>query len=246
MKTAYLVAMASMLAGGCTSTGDDTSSTSSGRIPRELRLDLHHPTPVFPEDFPALDSIHGLDIDPNTGQVSGDLWVISSFRVRHDFRLVVYRDMAAAGPMTRYLTEAHFDGAEARLTMEGVEYSGAIDTLELDIDLLHGIAYGTLDIRFVPTADGVDPVRVGVDLAGYIDSACYTEDEDGDRAGMTMYVTPDDDRIPYRPEDPAACIALFEALRATPDDPNSPPPPYSLDDTPDDGPAWIPSAPPPE
>lgn len=248
MKTSHLVvmvSMVSMLAGGCASSGDDGSSTSSSRIFRELRLTLHHPTPVFADDRPLLMGRYRTRIDAGTEEVSAELRVDSSFWPGPELRLSAYRDMASAGPGTRYLTEAHFEDFEASLTLEGVEYLGVIETLEFDLDLLYGIAYGTLVLRFEPAEGGGEPVEVGADFKGYIQASCYLDDGSSRPPTALMHVTPGESPPEHWEHAPAGCIALSEALQATPDDPNGPPPPYSLDDTPDDGPAWTPALPPP-
>lgn len=152
--------------------------------------------------------------------------------------------MTPAEQHTRYLTEAHFEAPRASLTMDGDEYTGVVERLEFEVDLLTGITYGTMVLRFVPVEGDGETLDVGADFSGYIDSYCSSDDGSRRPPSMMMYVTPGEP-LPSHGDAPEACITLFEALRATPDDPNAPPPPYSLDDTPDDGPGSTPFAPPP-
>lgn len=239
MRAGYWAAVV-LLVGGCTSE-ETWSSWVAPRIPQELRLDLHHPTPVFPSDGPVADGGYRVEIDPGDESMSArfEIWHYTSEGIR--FELVAHRDTDATGLETRYLTEEDFKDATARLLLDGVEYVGATQVFDVELDLFYGIAYGEVVIRFESARSQGDGIDLGMDFAGYIDSFCSRTDDNG-RAITSMYVRPGNPPWTRDDDDPAACVALFEALRATPDDPSGPPPPYSLDDTPSGGPVSTPVA----
>lgn len=200
------------------------------RIPLVIRLELHAETPVFPHRRAVMKGMHVVSLTPTSDEMTARLELTEAYYTEGvEFDLIAHRNDAA--PLdTRYLSAVHFGAVESTLSLDGVEYRGAVEVFEVDIDVLHGIVYGELSIRFEPVEGTGEAVMVGADLAGYTESICIIEEgERGSRPTVNMlaHIAENVDMS----DDPAACVEIFEALRSTPDDPNGPPPPYNLDDT---------------
>lgn len=137
---------------------------------------------------------------------------------------IVARQALDVRPLgTRYLEEDAFDGFDVSLRRPGDTGSLTGEVIEFDLhfDTLTGVLYARALLGF----EGIDAdeVSLSVDIEGF----------------STVYCLVDDRRVTqldvyYEREEPAVCAATFDEIRATPDDPDAPPPPYELypDDTP--------------
>jgi len=147
-----------------------------------------------------------------------------------DFHIdVVARQEVTRHPVgTRYLMAEGFEMLEVHLeTPDADRYPGEVEAFDIQFDTLSGVIYATMQLRFDAVEGWKEPVSLAVELEGFSRIWCLLDDR---RASQL------DPRLPD-PDEPPACAAVFDLIRATPDDPNAPPPPYNLypDDTPDDG-----------
>lgn len=147
-----------------------------------------------------------------------------------DFHVdVVARREVVRRPIgTRYLAADDFGAFEVYLeTPTRGRHPGEVEAFDVQLDALSGVTYATMRLRFDEVEGSDAPVEVNVDLEGFSRIYCLLE---GRRASELDPRWPDVD-------EPPECAAVFDAIRATPDDPNAPPPPYDLDvdDTPGDG-----------
>lgn len=154
----------------------------------------------------------------------------------YEIALSAAQDLERAALASRYLDESAFVGFEATVTAPGAAagVQAEVSDLALDLDLATGVTYATFVLEFPMTPEDGGRRSVALGVEGFIDVFCRTTMSPGRQAQL--------DDAASDPTDPPACTALFDAIRAVPDDPDAPPPPWdpNPDDTPDEGGGVIP------
>lgn len=217
-----LAALLLMTSVGCDTAEMVDNDSDPPRLSRHIIVTPHHATPAFPVEGTFGSGAHVTTITPDRAgarlEVTADRWGEGVHLVLDATR----RPMAA--PLdARYLDTDDFQDIEATLTLGSRAFTGAVDRFEVELDLSTGIVYGSLVAAFEPLDGMSDVMRVGLDLAGYIEPWCVVEDTDGGEIARSSNLPEYSDA-----DTPPACAAIFDAIQGTADDPDARPPPYAL------------------
>lgn len=240
MRTLPALATIVALTGVTACTPGDAPFCGDSNVDRRIGpfLEVSSQSTLAPIDGTSL-RLYGeytLEATPDPNQRRARLTGWGGSREDHDIviDLVATQALDRAPLGQRYLTADDFEHIELTLSRDGrdgVRSTAIIQRIELRLDVLLRILHATLEVRFPPTdADG-EPIDLRVALTGYLEFAGCTTERDA-------YPDAHLDVCHDNPTDaPAACIELFDQLRATPTDPDFPPAPYDLyaDDTPEGG-----------
>lgn len=223
---------------GCGGGGDEPEG--GGRIVPYLLVTTQSTATVLSDHLTVIGDHHIQVMDePESSSASLELRGLSREVDDVWLRIDARQDLDRASLNTRYLSEQDFTRFEASLSLGDVQYVGTVLHFDVHLDLYMRVHVGSIEIRFDPIAEDTDAIEFSMQVEGYINITCSTG-SDGTRE------TSFDPRWP--PTEPAACTEIFDRIRATPDDPDAPAPPYDLyaDDTPDGDGSSSPVAVPPD
>lgn len=239
-----ILSLSAIICAACGGDGDreDDPGVNDGRMRgRSLLVEAESTHSYFNEHSLAMSGDHLLRITADPTTRSSELtWVEGSYE--HDLVLIftAWQNLDIAPPDTRYLDERDFSRFRVELITGETSQIGEVLRFEVTSDLLTGIHYGSALFRFTPPPDEKEAFDLALELEGFVEVYCTTTLDPLREATL-------DTRLPSRPEDPPACVEVFDRIRATPDDPDAPPPPYNLyaPDVIEDGPGGsTPVAPP--
>jgi hypothetical protein len=207
---------------GCARDEVPAAPDKAGRIIKTLRGTSQSNLPVLNDDAVALGGELYLQVLDEPGASTGRLeW--QSFPPPGEevhMTLEAWQDLDRSPHGTRYLVGDDFTSFNVTLDLEGTHYLGTVLRFELYFDLLHGTQYASTNIRFVPVEGEGEPIEFALQLDGFADVSCNTTTQ-------PIREVTFDFRYPDKPA-PPACAAVFDQIRATPDDPEAPPLPYDI------------------
>lgn len=210
-----------------------------GRIGPILRGASQSNVAALNLDYIVVHGEHFLHVLDEPGASTGRLkWAhIPPEGMNGRMTFVAWQDLELAPHGTRYLLGSHFTSFDVTLELDGVSYVGFVLHFELHADLLMWVHHGAAEILFEPIDGDGEPIEFAMQHSGYAMTTCST-------TSALRRETSLDIRYPDNPA-PPACAAVFDQIRATPDDPDAPPAPYDLygDDVIDSGEGDAPSVP---